>query len=100
MATAQSVDDPRPAHPSRRQLLQLLAGLGIGSAVLHRALAVQAEKAQTVTPEMIQQAEWIAGLQLSEADRKSLVGSINQLLRNFTSMRAVKVANSVSPALA
>ena len=43
----------------------------------------QAEKAVTVTPEMVQQAEWIAGLKLSEADRKSLAGALTGSLRQF-----------------
>ena len=57
--------------PTRRQLLQTLGAIGIGSTVFQRALAAQVEQAGSVTPEMIAQAEWIAGLKLSEEDRKS-----------------------------
>ena len=42
--------------PTRRHLLKVLAGLGVGSAIFHRALAADAEKAVTVTLEMVQQA--------------------------------------------
>jgi Asp-tRNA(Asn)/Glu-tRNA(Gln) amidotransferase A subunit family amidase len=89
-----------PCIPTRRHLLQVLAGLGVGSAVFQRALAAQAEKAAAVTPEMVEQAMWIAGLKLSEADRKSLAGSLTQALREFEAMRAVKLPNHVPPALA
>lgn len=87
------------AHLTRRKLLQTLGGLGIGSAVFQRALAAQVEKGALVTPEMIQQAEWIAGLQLSEADRKALTGSLTQLLRDFATLRKVKLDPSVPPAV-
>jgi Asp-tRNA(Asn)/Glu-tRNA(Gln) amidotransferase A subunit family amidase len=93
--------DPTPAPaPTRRHLLKVLAGLGVGSAVFRRALAADAEKVVTVTPEMVQQAEWIAGLKLAEADRKSLAAALTRSLREFEAMRAVKVANGVAPPLA
>ncbi len=87
-------------RPTRRHLLQLLAALGIGSPVFQRALAAQAEQAPGVTAEMILQAEWIAGLKLSEEDRKGLVNSLTQALRDFGAMRAVKLTNDVAPAVA
>ena len=89
-----------PAEPTRRQMLQLLSALGIGSTVFQRALAAQAEQAKTVTPEMIQQAEWIAGLQLSEADRKAITQGVQQTLRDCETLRRVRLDNSVPPAIA
>jgi Asp-tRNA(Asn)/Glu-tRNA(Gln) amidotransferase A subunit family amidase len=86
--------------PTRRHLLKTLAALGVGSAVFQRALAADAEKAVAVTPEMVQQAEWIAGLKLAEADRKTLAGALTRSLRDFETMRAVKLPNSVPPVLA
>jgi Asp-tRNA(Asn)/Glu-tRNA(Gln) amidotransferase A subunit family amidase len=83
----------------RRQMLKVLAGLGVGSLVFQRSLAVQAEKAKTVTLEMVQQAEWIAGLKLEEDQRKSLVNSLNQAQREYEALRAVKLPNHVAPAL-
>jgi Asp-tRNA(Asn)/Glu-tRNA(Gln) amidotransferase A subunit family amidase len=85
--------------PTRRRLLQMLACMGIGSSVFQRALVSAADEANTVTAEMIQQAEWIAGLQLSCADRKALLDSFNRQRQNFESMRAVPLANEVAPAL-
>jgi Asp-tRNA(Asn)/Glu-tRNA(Gln) amidotransferase A subunit family amidase len=76
--------------PTRRHLLKTLAALGVGSAVFQRALAADAEKAVAVTPEMVQQAEWIAGLKLA----------LTRSLRDFETMRAVKLPNSVPPVLA
>jgi Asp-tRNA(Asn)/Glu-tRNA(Gln) amidotransferase A subunit family amidase len=47
---------------------------------------------------MIRQAEWIAGLKLSDNDRKELVEELTRAVRNFEALRAVKLANHVSPA--
>jgi Asp-tRNA(Asn)/Glu-tRNA(Gln) amidotransferase A subunit family amidase len=86
--------------PTRRRLLKTLAALGIGSAVFQRALAAAADKAKDITIEMIEQAEWIAGLQLSDDDRKALTGSLNRQQRQLETMRAVKIAHNVPPAIA
>jgi Asp-tRNA(Asn)/Glu-tRNA(Gln) amidotransferase A subunit family amidase len=88
------------AAPSRRQLLAALAGIGIGSTVFQRALAAQAEKEAKITAEMVQQAEWIAGLELTEEQRKALVGGLQSAQRDYQALRAVKLPNAVPPALA
>jgi Asp-tRNA(Asn)/Glu-tRNA(Gln) amidotransferase A subunit family amidase len=87
------------SRPTRRQLFHTLAALGVGPAVFQRALAAQAEKAAAVTPEMVQRAEWIAGITLSEEERKAAAGSLDQVLRDFGALRKVKLDNSVPPAL-
>src|SRR5262245_48530852 len=59
--------DLGPGVLRRRAALKALAAAGVGTATFRRALAAQADKAQNarVTPEMIKQAEWIAGLDLT-----------------------------------
>jgi Asp-tRNA(Asn)/Glu-tRNA(Gln) amidotransferase A subunit family amidase len=88
------------APPTRRRLLQLLAGLGVGSAVFRRALAAAADNAPAVTADMVRQAEWVAGVKFSDDDRKALVGTLNQRQRQYEAMRAVSLPNDVPPALA
>jgi Asp-tRNA(Asn)/Glu-tRNA(Gln) amidotransferase A subunit family amidase len=85
--------------PTRRWLLQMLGALGVGSAVFQRALAAAADKEKEITAEMIQQAEWIAGLHLSEEERKSLADSLSRQQKQFETMRAVKIAHEVPPAI-
>ncbi|HLN30168.1 MAG TPA: amidase [Gemmataceae bacterium] len=85
--------------PTRRQLLQTLGAIGIGSTVFQRALAAQVEQAGSVTSEMIAQAEWIAGLKLSEEDRKTTSRALQSRLRDFDTLREIKLDNSVAPAL-
>jgi Asp-tRNA(Asn)/Glu-tRNA(Gln) amidotransferase A subunit family amidase len=87
------------AGPSRRQLLAALGALGIGSTVFQRALIAQAQPAASVTPEMVKQAEWIAGLNLSEEDRKTTAQALQRLLGQLQTLRQVKLDNSVAPAV-
>ncbi len=83
----------------RRQLLKVLAGLGIGTAAFQRALAAQAAGAATVSAEMIKQAEWISGIELSEEERETTARSLTGTLRKFEAMRTVDVDYNVPPAV-
>ncbi len=89
----------RPSTFPRRRVLKVLAGLGVGTAVFRRALAAQVEQAGQITPEMIEQAEWIAGLKLSPEERESAVRGLSSTLGRIERLRAVKLDNSVAPAL-
>jgi Asp-tRNA(Asn)/Glu-tRNA(Gln) amidotransferase A subunit family amidase len=86
--------------PSRRQLLTTLAGLGVGNLVFQRAVVAQAPKEGRVTEEMIKQAEWVAGLTLTDEQRKSIVGRVNGSQRQFERLRQVSLPNDVPPAFA
>jgi Asp-tRNA(Asn)/Glu-tRNA(Gln) amidotransferase A subunit family amidase len=81
--------------PSRRELFAALAAAGVGTPVFQRALAAQAEKTGRITPEVIEQAEWISGLKLSEADRKSVARTVSRWQGGQRKLRGVKLANSV-----
>jgi Asp-tRNA(Asn)/Glu-tRNA(Gln) amidotransferase A subunit family amidase len=86
--------------PSRRQLMRTLAGLGVGTLAFQRAVVAQAPKEGRVTEEMIKQAEWIAGLSLTEEQRKSIVGRVNGSQRQFERLRQVTLTNDIPPAFA
>src|SRR5689334_25169247 len=85
---------------SRRRALSMIGGLGIGSVAFQRALAWQAEQAGKITPELIQQAEWIAGITLSDEDRKAIASSVERDQRRYEALRKVELNNSVPPAFA
>jgi Asp-tRNA(Asn)/Glu-tRNA(Gln) amidotransferase A subunit family amidase len=87
------------SHLSRRSLLGALAGIGVGTAVFQRALAAQAEQGE-VSPEMLQAAEWIAGIELSEEDRASVAKAIERDQEKFKTLRQVPMGYDVPPALA
>jgi Asp-tRNA(Asn)/Glu-tRNA(Gln) amidotransferase A subunit family amidase len=83
----------------RRHVLKTLAGLGIGTLAFQRAVAAQAAKTGKVTAEMIREAEWIAGLELSDDDRATTARSVERAVSSFQVMREVKLENSVPPAV-
>ena len=84
---------------TRRQLLKSLAAAGVGTAVFQRALAADVAQVTTVTAEMIQQAEWVAGISLSEIERKDLARSLTQIVREIRAVRNAPVGYDVPPAL-
>jgi Asp-tRNA(Asn)/Glu-tRNA(Gln) amidotransferase A subunit family amidase len=87
--------------PDRRHLLAALAAVGVGGSVFQRAVVAQAPKdAAAVTEAMIEQAEWVAGIKLTEADRKAIVNGVNRLHRGFDKARKIPLPNSVPPAYA
>lgn len=88
-----------PQPFSRRHMLAALAGAGVGTVAFQRALAAQAEQAGKVTPELIEQAEWIAGIKLAEEDRQAVAAAVQRDQRKFETLRQVDLRNSVPPAL-
>lgn len=98
---SQGTDGQRVNAPTltRRSLLAALAGIGIGTPVFHRALAACFDEQSMVTPEMIQQAEWIAGLQLSEEDRTKTAQAVQETLTRFQELRKAPLDYSDAPAL-
>src|SRR5262249_20386016 len=85
---------------TRRTLLATLGALGIGSTAFQRAVAWQAEQAGKITPELLQQAEWIAGITLTEDDRKAVATAVEGDQRRYEMLRKVELTNSVPPAMA
>ena len=104
----ENIDDssanPEPAAEAvalpRRAILKGLAALGIGSETFRRAVAAQAVEAGKVSPDMVKQAEWIAGLELTDDERKATAGSIRRTLDSFEALRKVPMGYGVPPALA
>ncbi len=83
----------------RRRILKLITAMGAGTAVFGRALVSLAKEKSKVTEEMIKQAEWISGLEITDVKRKMMVNSLNNTLEAYARARAVAVDNSVPPAL-
>ena len=94
-----STGDDRPTGLRRRAVLKRLAALGVGSLPFRRALAMQAAQSARVTPEMVKQAEWIAGIDFSDEERTGIARSLDQSLRSFEALRKVDVGYDVAPAL-
>ncbi|MFN3190194.1 MAG: amidase [Aureliella sp.] len=86
------------ANNSRRTFLSVLAATGIGTHAFQRALAVQAEQAAAITPEMIASAEWISGIELDDDERESVARSLSRHWRRAEQLRRVPVDADTVPA--
>src|SRR5262249_36486518 len=90
-----AMNSPTSADLTRRGLFEALAAAGVGTAVFQRALSAQAEKAPAVTPEMIEQAEWVAGMKLSPEERKAVAALVGGWQDGFRTLRAMHLKNAV-----
>ena len=91
---------PRRDWP-RRAVLKAISAAGIGSAVFSRALLALAQgpAGPKVSAEMIQQAEWISGIKLTDDQRKLMLEGAGQQLADLAKLRAVPLDNAVPPAI-
>jgi len=85
--------------PRRRAVLKAVAALGVGGPTFARALAAQADAANKVSPEMVKQAEWIAGITLTEEERKATAKTLAETLGELDALRKVPLGYDVPPAL-
>ena len=93
----------------RRELLTGLAGLGVGTAVFHRAVLAAAEDAPpprlqgmkwaAVTPAMVEQAEWVAGVTLTPDERRQVAAYLTRNLSASAAAHKVTLTNDVPPAI-
>ena len=83
---------------TRRRALTVLGTAGIGTAVFRRALAAKAGDGP-FTPQMIAEAEWIAGITLTPAQREAAVKSLNEYREPMTRVRSIELDNSQQPGL-
>ncbi|MFK7735933.1 MAG: amidase [Pirellulaceae bacterium] len=97
---AGNVNETRPSKErfGRRFFLEAIAATGVGSLVFQRALAQEAESQDGLTVEMIQNAEWVSGVELDEDERESIVRSLDRYLRRSKQLRSLPVDADTVPA--
>jgi Asp-tRNA(Asn)/Glu-tRNA(Gln) amidotransferase A subunit family amidase len=88
-----------PSGLNRRHVLKVLTAMGVGSTVFARAVAAQAEGERQVTAEMIRHAEWIAGVEYTDAERELMLEGLNESLAELAELRKVPLDNDIPPAL-
>lgn len=94
-----SNDESGVESPMRRAILKLLAGLGVTSPVLGRAVTALAEESPAVTPALIERAEWVSGLTLDDEKRSLMANGVQRIVDQFRRNRMVPLANDVFPAI-
>jgi Asp-tRNA(Asn)/Glu-tRNA(Gln) amidotransferase A subunit family amidase len=87
---------------SRRELLGAIAGLGFGTTTFHRALAATATaqpKGEGITPDMVKNAEWVAGITLNDSERKEIAARLMGYQQSIEGLRKTEIGYDVPPAL-
>ncbi len=93
------MNDEFEQQPTRRAVLVALTTAGIGTTVFRRALAANLPMDGQVTPEMIQSAEWIAGIEFDEETREQTARSATATLRELNTLRSIDVSYETPIAL-
>jgi Asp-tRNA(Asn)/Glu-tRNA(Gln) amidotransferase A subunit family amidase len=83
---------------TRRSVLGVLGSAGIGTVVFQRALAAKAGDGP-VSPQMVAEAEWIAGIKLTAAQREAAAKHLNQYRESTKRVREIPLDNSQHPGL-
>ena len=83
---------------TRRDVLAWLSGIGIASTAFARALATQIADGGKITAEMVRQAEWIADLELTDAQREELAENLEKNFRGLARIRDIPCDADVPPA--
>ncbi len=83
----------------RRRFFARCATLGISGTAFPAALWALAEEEGRVTKEMLPNAEALAGLAFSDAERELMLEGLNENLESYEEIRALSIPNEVYPAL-
>src|SRR5918996_1122653 len=83
----------------RREFMAYFTTAGLSGTLLPGALYALAQDQQTVTREMVAQAEKIAGLEFTDEERDQIARTVNGRVRNYEQIRALNMPNSVPPAV-
>jgi Asp-tRNA(Asn)/Glu-tRNA(Gln) amidotransferase A subunit family amidase len=84
---------------NRRDFTAYFAASGLGSTLLPGVLWAVAQEQQTVTREMVERAEKIAGLEFTDEQRDSIARGLTNNVRNYERLREVELPNAVPPAV-
>lgn len=97
MRTDDTVDD---AAMDRRNFVGYFTSIGLGGTLMPGVLWAQQQQQQgPVTREMVAQAEKIAGLEFTDAERDEMVRGLNQNIRSWEELHQVALDNAVPPAV-
>jgi Asp-tRNA(Asn)/Glu-tRNA(Gln) amidotransferase A subunit family amidase len=87
---------------NRRRFLECLSVLGLGSTLMPDALTIAAQDAETVTVEMIEVAQKIAGISFTREEQQAIVTRLNTTrgyMAGFAFLRTANLGNDTQPAI-
>jgi Asp-tRNA(Asn)/Glu-tRNA(Gln) amidotransferase A subunit family amidase len=88
-----------PPH-DRRKFLALLSSIGVAAGLPPEVLRALAQDATDVTPEVIAEAEKVAGITLSPDERALMVEGLRANREAFDALRGLGLSGDVAPAMA
>jgi len=83
----------------RRAFMAYIGATGLSTTLLPGVLWGIAQEQESVTKEMVAQAEKIAGLEFTDEERASIARGLSNNVRNWERLREVELANAVAPAV-
>jgi Asp-tRNA(Asn)/Glu-tRNA(Gln) amidotransferase A subunit family amidase len=83
----------------RRAFMAYCSGLGLGATLFPGALWVRLQDAKAITKDLLDEAEKVAGLEFTEAERDLMLEDLNDNLEGYQRLRAIGIGNEVRPAL-
>lgn len=87
---------------NRRRFFECLSAMGLGCTLMPDALVIAAQDSETVTVEMIEVAQKIAGVSFTLEERQAIVARLNAgngYLAGFAFLRTADLGNSTQPAI-
>jgi Asp-tRNA(Asn)/Glu-tRNA(Gln) amidotransferase A subunit family amidase len=87
---------------NRRRFIECFSAAGLGSALMPGALAAVAQDAATITIDMLQSAQRIAGVSFTPDEQRRLLEKLNGArgyVAGFARLRAAGLGNSAQPAI-
>ncbi len=84
---------------TRRRFMAYFSAVGLGSTAFPTVLWGLAQEKARITARMIAEAEKLAGLEFTEAERELMLEDVNENLEAFEKLRTVAIPNEVHPAL-
>jgi Asp-tRNA(Asn)/Glu-tRNA(Gln) amidotransferase A subunit family amidase len=87
---------------NRRHFLACCSAMGLGSTLMPEALTMAAQGAETVTLDVLEAAQKIAGLSFTRAEQEAILTRLNAsrgYLAGFAALRSAKLADDEQPAI-
>ncbi len=83
----------------RRDFVNLLAAIPAGGTILGDAVLSVAQEEKKVTRDMVIQAEEIAGLRFTDAQREMILPTLQNYLQNIQKIREMSIPPDIAPAV-
>src|SRR5207244_13485421 len=87
---------------NRRRFVHCLSALGMGSTLMPEALTIASQDAETITLDMLEAAQKIAGMSFSRGEQQRILQTLNASrgsMAGFRFLRSANLGNVAQPAI-